>query len=274
VTPVRFSQGELDRYARQMVLPELGGRGQERLRAAAVLLVGLGGLGAPAALYLAAAGVGRLVLVDDDDVALGNLHRQVLYTTADVGRPKVAAAAERLAALNPEARLEPHRERFTAADGDGLCAAVDLVLDGSDSFATRADVAAAAARTARPLVSGSVQGFEGQATVFAPFTAAEAPCFRCLFPEDPPADALPTCALGGILGPVAGQLGTVMATETVKWLLGLAPSLIGTLLLVDGLAARVDRIGVGRRPGCPGHGAAHPNVNFVETSLARPERKQ
>lgn len=269
---MRFSERELDRYARQMVLPELGGRGQERLRGGSVLLVGVGGLGAPAGLYLAAAGVGRLVLVDDDTVALGNLQRQVLYTTADVDRAKVEAAAERLAALNPEIALEPRRERFTAANGDDLSAAVDLVLDGSDSFATRATVAAAAARTRRPLVSGSVQGFEGQATVFAPFTAAEAPCFRCLFPEDPPADALPTCALGGILGPVAGQLGALMASEAVKWLLGLGPSLVGTLLLVDGLSARSDRITLGRRAGCAGHGAAHPDVNFKETSLAPPER--
>jgi molybdopterin-synthase adenylyltransferase len=270
---MRFSQHELDRYARQMVLPEVGGRGQEALRAASVLLVGVGGLGAPAALYLAGAGVGRLVLVDDDDVTLGNLQRQVLYTTADVGRPKVAAAAERLALLNPELALDARRERFEAANGEALCAGVDLVLDGSDSFATRATVAAAAARTGRPLVSGSVQGFEGQATVFAPFTP-QAPCFRCLFPADPPADALPSCALGGILGPVAGQLGALMATEAVKWLLGLGPSLVGTLLLVDGLAARTDRIGLARRPACPGHGAAHPNLNLRETSLAPADRKQ
>lgn len=269
---MRFSERELDRYARQMVLPELGGRGQERLRAGTVLLVGVGGLGAPASLYLAAAGVGRLVLVDDDAVALGNLQRQILYTTVDLGRPKVTAAAERLAALNPEIAVEARCERFTAATGDALCEAADLVLDGSDSFATRATVAAAAARTRRPVVSASVQGFEGQATVFAPFTAPAAPCFRCLFPADPPADALPTCALGGILGPVAGQLGALMATEAVKWLVGLGPSLVGTLLLVDGLGARLDRIALGRRPDCPGHGAAHPDVNSMETSLARPER--
>ncbi len=268
---MRFSARELDRYARQMVLPELGGRGQERLRAGRVLLVGLGGLGAPAALYLAAAGVGRLVLVDDDAVSLGNLQRQILYTTADVGRPKVAAAAERLAALNPEVAVEPRAERFTAATGDGLCAAVDVVLDGSDSFATRVAVAAAAARTRRPLVSGAVQGLEGQATVFAPFERADAPCFRCLFPADPPADALPSCALGGILGPVAGQLGALMATEAVKRLVGLEPSLVGTLLLVDGLSARTDRIALTRRSGCEGHGAAHLDANFAETSLAPPE---
>ena len=255
---MRFTERELDRYARQMVLPELGGRGQERLRASAVALIGLGGLGAPAALYLAAAGVGRLVLVDDDRVTLGNLHRQVLYTTADVGRTKTAAAAEKLAQLNPEILAEPRCERFDAANGDALCADVDLVLDGSDSFATRATVTAAAARRTRPVVSASVQGFEGQATVFAPFAAADAPCFRCLFPADPPADAVPSCALGGILGPVAGQLGSLMATEAIKWLVGLGPSLVGTLLLVDGLTARTDRIALARRVGCAGHGVAHP----------------
>jgi adenylyltransferase/sulfurtransferase len=273
-TRVRFTETELDRYARQMVLPEVGGRGQERLRAATVLLVGAGGLGAPAALYLAAAGVGRLVLVDDDVVARGNLHRQVLYAEADVGRPKVEAAAARLAALNPEVVVEPRRERLTAAAGDRLVAAADLVLDGSDNFATRAAVAAAAARAARPLVSGSVQGFEGQLTLFAPFADGTAPCFRCLFPDDPPADALPSCAMGGILGPVAGQLGAMMATEALKWFLGLAPSLVGTLLLVDGLGQRVERIGVGRRGDCPGHGVAHPSANFRETSLAPTERSQ
>jgi len=269
---VRFNERELERYARQMVLHEVGGRGQERLRAASVLLVGAGGLGAPAALYLAAAGVGRLVLVDDDTVALGNLHRQVLYTTADVGRPKVEAAAERLAALNPDVMLEPRRERFEAANGDALCAGVDLVLDGSDTFATRATVAAAAARAGRPLVSGSVQGFEGQATLLTPWRSASEPCFRCLFPDTPAADALPTCALGGILGPVAGQVGALMATEAMKWLLGLGHSLEGTLLLVDGLTTRIDRIRLARRRDCPGHGASHPADTAADASLAPQER--
>jgi molybdopterin/thiamine biosynthesis adenylyltransferase len=272
--PVRFSESELERYARQMVLPEIGGRGQERLRAATVALVGAGGLGAPAALYLAGAGIGSLVLVDDDVVTRGNLHRQILYGEADVGRAKVDAAAERLAALNPAIQFERRRERFTAANGAAIAARADVVLDGSDSFASRSDVAAATATVGRPLVSGSVQGFEGQVTVFAPFAHEAAPCFRCLFPTDPPADVLPSCALGGILGPVAGQIGALMATEALKWLLGLGPSLVGTLLLVDGLASRTDRIALSRRDGCSGHGVTHPSVNFPETSLAPGERKQ
>jgi adenylyltransferase/sulfurtransferase len=267
---VRFSDDELERYARQMVLREVGGRGQERLRDAAVLLVGAGGLGAPAALYLAAAGVGRLVVVDDDTVARGNLHRQVLYTEADIGRPKVAAAADRLGALNPDVTVDGRGERVTARNGVALCREVDVVVDGSDSFATRAVVAAAAAAAARPLVSGSVQGFEGQATLFAPFTAPAAPCFRCLFPDDPPADALPTCALGGILGPVAGQIGSLMATEALKWLLGLGPSLVGTLLLIDGLGARTDRIALARRADCTGPHLGAREANLPETSLAWP----
>lgn len=271
---MRFSERELDRYARQMVLPEVGGRGQERLRAATVALVGVGGLGAPAALYLAAAGVGRLRLIDDDVVARGNLHRQVLFAEADVGRPKVEAARARLLALNPDIDIEARRARFDAETAAALGADVDLVLDGSDNFATRAAVAAAAAASARPLVSGSVQGLEGQLTLFAPFDRPDAPCFRCLFPADPPADALPSCALGGILGPVAGQIGALMATEALKRILGLEPSLVGTLLLIDGRSAGGTSIAVGRRPGCRGHGAPHPSVNLWETSLARAQRKQ
>lgn len=271
---MRFSEGELERYARQMVLPEVGGRGQERLRDARVALVGVGGLGAPAALYLAGAGVGRLRLIDDDVVTRGNLHRQVLFTEADVGRPKVEAARARLLARNPDVVVEPRPERLSADTAAAACDDVDLVLDGSDNFATRAAVAAAAAAGGRPLVSGSVQGLEGQLTLFAPFERADAPCFRCLFPDDPPADALPTCALGGILGPVAGQVGALMATEALKRLLGLAPSLVGTLVLIDGRTAGCAPIRIGRREGCPGHGAPHPSVNLWETSLARTERNQ
>lgn len=254
---MRFSDRELERYGRQIVLPEIGGVGQERLRASTVLLVGAGGLGAPAACYLVAAGVGRLVLVDDDTVSLANLHRQILYTTAEVGRRKVEAARERLGALNPEVTIDIHPVRLDARNAAAFCGEVDLVLDGSDSFATRAAVAAAAARTRRPLVSGSVQGFEGQLTLFAPFSRPDAPCFRCLFPDDPPADALPSCAMGGILGPVAGQIGTMMTTEALKWLLGFEATLVGRLLLVDAIAARVDHIRLCRRADCgdAGHDA-------------------
>ncbi len=249
---MRFTDDDLERYGRQIVLPEIGGVGQARLRDASVLLVGAGGLGAPVALYLAAAGIGRLLVVDDDAVSLDNLHRQVLYTTADVGRAKVAAAAERLGALNPSCRIDARALRLDRASAAPLCREVDLVIDGSDSFATRADLAAAAAGARRPLVSGSVQGFEGQLTLFAPFARPGAPCFACLFPETPAGEALPTCALGGVLGPVAGQVGAMMATEALKWLLGAMPDLIGTLLLIDGLGARIDRIDLHARPGCAG----------------------
>lgn len=249
---MRFTASELERYGRQIVLPDVGGVGQERLRAASVLLVGAGGLGAPAALYLAAAGVGRLVLVDDDRVSVSNLQRQVLYTTADVDRLKVEAAAERLGALNPEIAIETRPWRLTEANAEALVAAVDLVLDGTDSFETRALTARAAARARRPLVSGSVQGLEGQLTLFAPSLRPGTPCFRCLYAQTPAADALPSCAMGGILGPVAGQLGAMMATEAIKWIMGLGDDLVGALLLVDGRLATVDRIRLARRAGCTG----------------------
>ncbi len=248
----RFTQAELERYGRQIVLAEIGGVGQERLRDASILLVGVGGLGSPAALYLAAAGVGRLVLVDDDRVSLGNLHRQILYATADVGKLTAEAAAARLRALNAETTIVAEPRRLTGADAASWCGAVDIVLDGSDTFATRSIVAAACAATGRPLVSGSVQGFEGQLTLFAPTVRPGTPCFECLFPLTPAANALPTCAMGGILGPVAGQVGSMMAAEAIKWLLGRGDDLVGTLLLVDGLGARVDRIALGRRSGCTG----------------------
>ncbi len=249
---MRFTDEELERYGRQIVLPEIGGFGQEQLRAASVMLVGAGGLGAPVALYLVAAGIGRLVLVDDDDVALGNLQRQVLYAADDVGTAKVETARRRLGALNPLVQIDALRERVTPANAQALAASVDLVLDGTDSFATRAAVAAASAAAHRPLISGSVQGFEGQLTTFAPSLRAGTPCFRCLFADEPAGDALPTCALGGILGPVAGQVGAMMAGEAIKWILGFDDDLVGRLLLIDGRAATIDHISVRRRAHCDG----------------------
>ena len=245
----RFDDDELERYARQIVLPEVGGRGQERLRAARVCLVGLGGLGCPLGLYLAAAGVGNLTLLDDDVVSLGNLHRQILFTDADVGRPKVDVAAGVLRRHAGRVAATPRRARLVPDRAAALLAGHDLVVDGSDNFATRLAVADAAAALGLPVVAGAVQGLAGQLTVLAPFATA-APCFRCLFPEAPSAGALPSCAADGVLGPVAGWIGAMMATEALKVLLGLTPTLVGTLLLVDAVAMRIDPVRVPRRPDC------------------------
>lgn len=245
-----FSDAELHRYARQIVLPEIGGVGQRRLRDARVLVVGAGGLGSPLLLYLAAAGVGRLGVADDDRVDLSNLHRQILFETPDAGRGKVAAALERLRRLNPEVGLTGHPERLAAANVEAVVAGYDLVADGSDNFATRALVQDACMRLGRPLVSASVQGLDGQLSTFKPHLGAPHPCLRCLFPDEPAADALPSCVQGGVLGPAAGVVATLQAVEVVKELAGFGESLSGRLLLYDAAAATLDRVGVRRRPAC------------------------
>ena len=257
-----FSDAELRRYARQIVLPEIGGVGQRRLRDARVLVVGAGGLGSPLLLYLAAAGVGRLGVVDDDRVDLSNLHRQVLFETADAGRGKVPAAAERLRRLNPEIHVEGHPVRLDEANADEVVAGYDLVADGSDNFATRALVQDACQRLGRPLVSAAVQGLDGQLSTFKPHLGWPHPCLRCLFAEAPPADALPSCAQGGVLGPAAGVVATLQAVEVVKELAGFGESLSGWLVLYDAAATRLERLRIRRRAACVG-GCARPGMAEV-----------
>jgi len=239
-----FSDEEVERYARHLVLREIGGPGQQRLKAARVLIVGAGGLGAPAALYLAAAGVGELALVDPDTVALSNLQRQVLYASADEGRVKVEAAAERLAALNGNIQVTPIAERLTEANAGDLIRGFDLVLDGTDDFATRFAVNAACVAEGVALVSGAIGRWTGQVGVFA-----GRPCYRCLVPEIPP-DA-ETCAAVGVVGALAGVVGSMMALEAVKLIAGAGAPLTGRLLIYDALAgeARTVRVGADRR--CP-----------------------
>lgn len=239
-----FSDDEVERYARQLVLREWGGPGQQRLKAARVLVVGAGGLGGPAALALAAAGVGALGLVDLDTVALSNLHRQLQFDTADVGAPKVAAAARRLRAANPHAVVHAHRLRLDADNARSLVAAHDLVLDGTDDFETRAEVNAACVAERRPLVSGAVARWSGQVGVFA-----GRPCWRCLVPEAPP-DA-ETCAAVGVAGPLTGVVGGLMALEAVKLIIGAGQPLLGRLLVYDGLSGRTRTAGVAPDPTCP-----------------------
>lgn len=239
---------EAARYDRQMRLPEVGPAGQDRLAAACVLIVGAGGLGSPVALYLAAAGVGRIGLVDFDRVDESNLHRQILYTTADVGRRKTEAAAERLRALNPHVEVETHDAKLDAHNAHALIAGYDLVADGADTFATRYAVNDACVATGTPNVFASVSAFEGQASVFA---APGGPCYRCLFPEPPPPGAVPSCAEGGVLGALPGLMGSIQATEVLKWILGAGESLVGRLLTVDAKTMQTRTLRVSQDDDCP-----------------------
>ncbi len=236
------------RYSRHLVLPEVGEQGQLKLQQASVLLVGLGGLGSPLALYLAAAGVGRLGLVEFDRVTESNLQRQVLYGTEDVDRPKVEVAAERLRDLNPHVILELHSIKTTAADIAGLVEQYDLVADGSDNFSTRYLVNDACLQAGKPDVWGAVHRFEGQVAVWG---LGDGPCYRCLFPEPPPAGMVDSCADAGVLGVVPGVIGSLQGVEVLKVLLGIGEPLSGRLLIFDALGASFREVTVPRDPECP-----------------------
>ncbi|GAB4176190.1 MAG: molybdopterin-synthase adenylyltransferase MoeB [Thalassobaculales bacterium] len=242
------------RYARHLILDEVGEAGQERLLAARVLVVGCGGLGAPVIQYLAAAGVGSLTLVDDDRVDLSNLQRQVIFGQGDLGRPKVEAAAAFVARQNPEVRVEAVAQRLSAANAGALVAAADLVIDGSDNFDTRYLLNDACVAAGRSLVTAALYRFEGQLTTVKAHLGAPHPCWRCLHPVPPPAGLVPRCETAGILGAVAGVMGTLQATEALKELLGLGDSLSGRLMLWDGLSATTRTLKFARAPGCKGCG--------------------
>ncbi|HTW55213.1 MAG TPA: molybdopterin-synthase adenylyltransferase MoeB [Thermoplasmata archaeon] len=238
---------DLRRYSRHLLLPEVGLAGQRRLRGAKVLIVGTGGLGSPAALYLAAAGVGTLGLVDFDAVDLSNLQRQVLYATADVGRPKLAAAERRLTELNPGTRIVTHEERLEARNALEIVRRYDVVLDGTDNFPTRYLVNDACVLERKPNVYGSIYRFEGQVSVF---DARRGPCYRCIYPEPPPPDLVPSCAEAGVLGVLPGLVGVLQATEAVKLLLGVGEPLVGRLLLYDALAMAFRELKIRKNPTC------------------------
>ncbi|ATQ44657.1 HesA/MoeB/ThiF family protein [Caulobacter mirabilis] len=244
-----FSEQEVERYARHLVLREIGGPGQQRLKAASVLMVGAGGLGAPAALYLAAAGVGRIGLVDPDTVALSNLQRQVIYSLADIDRRKVDAAAEHLRVLNDEIRIETHALAVTPGNAAALVAGYDLVLDGTDDFATRFAVSDACLAHGKTLVSGAIARWTGQVGVFA-----GKPCYRCLVPEIPP-DA-ETCVSVGVVGAIGGVIGSMMALEAVKIIAQAGEPLLGRLLIYDALAGETRTVRIGADPACPACGSA------------------
>ncbi len=236
------------RYARQVLLPEFGADGQRKLAEARVLLVGVGGLGSPAALYLAAAGVGTLGLVDYDQVDETNLHRQIIHGTPDIGRPKLQSAADRITAINPLVRLELHEAAFDASNARRLVDAYDIVIDGTDNFPTRYLVNDACVMTGTPNVYGSIFRFEGQASVFA---TGAGPCYRCLHPEPPPDGLIPSCAEAGVLGVLPGIIGTIQATEAIKLITGLGETLVGRLLLYDALRMKFRDIALPRDPDCP-----------------------
>ena len=260
-----FSPDEQRRYLRHFSLPDVGVEGQQRLRQARILLVGVGGLGSPAALYLAAAGVGHLGLIDPDVVDVTNLQRQVLYRTPDLGRRKVDVARETLLALNPHLDIAAHPIRFSADNAATLLNGCDLVLDGADNFPTRYLVNDACVLAGKPYVHGSIHRFEGQISLFA---TRGGPCYRCLYPEPPPPGSVPDCASAGVLGVLPGLIGTIMAAEAIKYILGLGTSLAGRLLLVDARDMHVRELQLARDPACPACGPNATIHSLTETTVS------
>jgi sulfur-carrier protein adenylyltransferase/sulfurtransferase len=246
-----LSRDEIQRYSRHLILPDVALDGQRRIKAARVLLVGAGGLGSPAALYLAAAGIGTIGLVDFDVVDVTNLQRQILHGTADVGHSKLQSARARIASLNPHVNVETHETRLTSANALEIFAGYDIIVDGTDNFATRYLTNDACVMLGKPNVYGSIFRFDGQASVFS---TADGPCYRCLFPDPPPPGLVPSCAEGGVLGVLPGLVGTIQATEALKLVLGIGDSLIGRLLLIDALGMRFHTVSVARDPACPACG--------------------
>lgn len=245
----KLSAEEVQRYKRHLVLRDVGAQGQQKLKAARVLVIGAGGLGSPLLLYLAASGIGTLGVIDDDDVSIDNLQRQIVHRTSDAGRHKVESAAETIRAINPHVSVETYAERLTAANALDIIGRYDIVADGSDNFATRYLVSDACYFARRPLVYAALGTFDGYVSLLKPFeTGADGtpyPTLRCIFPEPPPAGLVANCSEVGILGPVAGVIGTLQATEVIKELLGIGDSLAGRLLIYDALATRFETLSVG-----------------------------
>lgn len=254
VQPRVLSADQRARYSRHLLIPEVGLEGQLKLLDAKVLLVGAGGLGSPAGLYLAAAGVGTLGIVDDDEVDASNLQRQVIHTTERIGTPKTASARITIEALNPDVRVVEHRTRLEAGNVLDMLRDYDLIVDGADNFPTRYLLNDASVRLGKPVVSASILGFDGQISVFAP---GEGPCYRCLYPTPPPADLAPSCAANGVLGILPGVMGLLQANEVVKLVIGKGEPLVGRLLLFEALSAQFTELKVRRDPECPicGEGA-------------------
>lgn len=257
-----FSSEEIERYARHIVLPGVGGPGQQKLKAGRVLAIGAGGLGSPLIQYLAAAGVGEIGVVDDDKVALSNLQRQVLYGTKDVGRAKVESAAEAVRRLNPHVRVAPIEARLTADNARKIVAAYDVVADGSDNFSTRYIASDACFYEKRPLVTAAAGAFDGSLTVLRPYengpNGAPNPTYRCLFPEPPPEGSVPACSEAGVLGALTGILGAMMALEVIREIIGFGEGLVGKLILVDALNMRFETLAYDWDPANPLNGVSAP----------------
>ena len=252
-----FTEDEVRRYARHIILPGIGGDGQRRLKEARVVVIGAGGLGSPAAMYLAAAGVGTIGLVDFDEVELSNLQRQLLHDTDDVGRLKVDSARDRLGDLNPNVHVIPHRVLLSSENAFEALGGYDVVVDGTDNFPVRYLVNDACQMLRKPLVYGSIYQWEGQASVFLP--GRNTPCYRCLFPEPPPPGTVPSCAEGGVFGVLPGIIGSIQAVEAIKLVLGVGESLAGTLLLCDAMRNEFTSVKLRWDPDCPVCGK-HPTV--------------
>ncbi len=255
---IRLAGPDLERYARHLAMPEVGMEGQKKLRAASVLCIGLGGLGSPATMYLAAAGIGRLGLVEFDRVERSNLQRQILHGESDLGRTKLESAVERLREINPGVEIVPHGERLSSANALDIARSYDVILDGTDNFATRYLSNDLAVLTGKPNVYGSIFRFEGQCSVFAPVLGG--PCYRCLFPTPPEPGTVPGCAEGGVLGVLPGIIGSLQALETIKLILGVGNPLVGRLIHFDALAFRFREIRLRKDPQCAVCGE-HPSID-------------
>jgi adenylyltransferase/sulfurtransferase len=247
----RLTDEEIRRYSRHILLADVGGRGQVKLKDASVLVVGAGGLGSPVALYLAAAGIGRLGLIDGDVVEVSNLQRQILHETPDMGRPKVESAAERLVRLNPHVQVETHRKRLTAANAREIIAAYDVIVGGVDNFPTRYLLNDACVLAKKPLVEAGILRYDGMVMTIKP---GEGPCYRCIFPEPPAPGSVPTCSEAGVLGALAGVIGSLQAFEVLKLILGIGEPLVGRLLMFEGLNGRFREVEWERNPKCPACG--------------------
>ncbi len=265
--PVVLSKEQKQRYSRHLLMPEVGAEGQAKLLGSKVLLIGAGGLGAPAMLYLAAAGVGTIGIVDFDTVDLSNLQRQVIHTNDRIGRKKTESAAESINALNPDVKVNVQEEMLTEENVERLIEGYDVILDGTDTFETRYTLNDAAVRARIPVVHASVYRFEGQLTVFQPF---EGPCYRCLYPTPPPPELAPGCSVAGVLGVVPGTMGLLQATEVLKLLLGIGDSLAGRLLIYDALDATFQELTLRRDPHCPACGDGAEAARPIDLSEASP----
>jgi thiazole biosynthesis adenylyltransferase ThiF len=247
---------QIERYSRHIILKEVGGKGQQKLFDGKVLIIGAGGLGAPVALYLAAAGVGTIGIIDADDVDLSNLQRQVIHFTADIGKPKVESAREKMQAINPDVTVVTYKEWVTAANINSIIADYDFIIDGTDNFAAKFLINDACVLAGKPYSHGGILQFVGQTITILP---GQSPCYRCLFPQPPPKDAIPTCSQAGVIGVLPGVIGSIQATEAIKFLLGKGDLLAGRILMYDALGMKFRNVAIKRNPNCPLCGE-HPTI--------------